>query len=36
MGMSLCDITVTLEQQEKIGNIFFLKQNAFLYKKIYV
>ena len=36
MGMSLCDITVTLKQQEKIGNIFFLKQNTFLYKKIYV
>ena len=36
MGMSLCDVTVTLKQQEKIGNIFFLKQNTFLYKKIYV
>ena len=30
MGMSLCDVTVTLKQQEKIGNIFFLKQNTFL------
>ena len=36
MGMSLCDVTVTLKQQEKIGNIFFLKQNTFLYMKIYV
>ena len=36
MGMSFCDVTVTLKQQEKIGNIFFLKQNTFLYKKIYV
>ena len=36
MGMSLCDVTVTLKQQEKIGNIFFLKQSTFLYKKIYV
>ena len=36
MGMSLCDVTVTLKQQEKIGNIFFLKKNTFLYKKIYV
>ena len=25
MGLSLCDVTVTLKQQEKIGNIFFLK-----------
>ena len=36
MGMSLCDVTVTLKQQEKIGNIYFLKHNTFLYKKIYV
>ena len=36
MGMSLCDVTVTLKQEEKIGNIFFRKQNTFLYKKIYV
>ena len=36
MGMSLCDVTVTLKQKEKIGNIIFLKQNTFLYKKIYV
>ena len=36
MGMSLCDVTVTLKQQEKNGNIFMLKQNTFLYMKIYV
>ena len=34
--MSLRDVTVTLKRQEKNGNIFFLKQNTFLYKKIYV
>ena len=36
MGMSRWDVTVTLKQQEKIGNIIFLKQNTRLYKKIYV
>ena len=36
MGTSLCDVTVTLKRQRKIVNIFFLKQNTFFYKKIYV
>ena len=27
---------MTLRRQEKIGNIFFLKQNTFFYKKMYV
>ena len=36
MGTSLCDVTMTLKRQEKIGNIFFLKQNTFFYKKLYV
>ena len=29
MGTSLCDVTMTLKRQEKIGNIFFLKQDTF-------
>ena len=36
MGMPLCDVIVTLKQQEKIGNTFYHNQNTFLYKKIYV
>ena len=36
MGTPLCDVTMTLKRQEKIGNIFFLKQDTFLYKKMYV
>ena len=36
MGTSLCDVTVTLKSQRKIVNIFFLKQNTFFYKKMYV
>ena len=32
-GTSLCDVTVTLILLEKIGNIFFLKWNIFLYTK---
>ena len=36
MGTSLCDVTMTLKRQEKIGNIFFLKENTFFYKKMYV
>ena len=36
MGTSLCDVTVTLKHQRKIVNIFFLKQNTFFYKKMYV
>ena len=36
MGTPLCDATMTLKQQEKIVNIFFLKQNIFFYKKMYV
>ena len=36
MGTSLCDVTVTLKRQRKIVNIFFLKQNTFFYKKMYV
>ena len=36
MGTSLCDVTMTLKRQEKIGNIFFLKQDTFFYKKMYV
>ena len=27
---------MTLKRQEKIGNIFFLKQDTFFYKKMYV
>ena len=26
-GMLLCDVTMTLVRQEKIGNIFFLEQH---------
>ena len=33
MGTSLCDVTVTLKRQRKIVNIFFLKQNTFVYKQ---
>ena len=36
MGTSLCDVTMTSKRQEKIGNIFFLKQDTFFYKKMYV
>ena len=36
MGTSLCDVTMTLKRQEKIGNIIFLKQDTFFYKKMYV
>ena len=34
--MSLNNVTVTLKRQEKNVNIFFLKQDTFLYKKMYV
>ena len=36
MGTPLCDVTVTLKRQRKIVNIFFLKQDTFFYKKMYV
>ena len=36
MGTSLCDVTVTLKRQGKIVNIFFLNQDTYFYKKIYV
>ena len=36
MGTSLCDVTMTLKQQEKNGNIFFLKRDTFSCKKMYV
>ena len=36
MGTSLCDVTVTLKRKGKIVNIFFLKQDTFFYKKMYV
>ena len=36
LGTSLCDVTVTVKRQRKIVNIFFLKQNTFFYKKMYV
>ena len=36
MGTPLSDATLTLKQQEKIVNIFFLQQNIFFYKKMYV
>ena len=36
MGTSLCDVTVTLKRQRKIVNIFFLKQDTFFDKKMYV
>ena len=32
-GMLLCDVTMTLIRQEKIGNIFFLKQHVYFLKK---
>ena len=35
MGTSLCDVTVTLKHRKNV-NIFFLKQNTFFYKKMYV
>ena len=36
MGSLLCDVTVTLKRQGKIESIFFLKQDTFVYKQIYV
>ena len=36
MGTPLCDVTMTLKRQEKIGHIFFLKKDTFFYKKMYV
>ena len=33
MGTSICDVAVTLKQQRKNGNIFFLKQDTFSYKR---
>ena len=30
----LCDVTMTLIRQEKIGNIFFLKQHIYFLKKM--
>ena len=33
-GTLLCDVTMTLMRQEKIGNIFFLKQHIFSLKKM--
>ena len=36
MVTSLCDVAVTLKRQRKIVNIFFLNQNTFFYKKMYV
>ena len=36
MGTSLCDVTVTLKRERKIVNIFFLKQDTYFYKKMYV
>ena len=35
-GTSLCDVTMTLKRQEKNWNIFFLKQDIFVFKKMYV
>ena len=32
--MLLCDVTVTLIRQEKIGNIFFLEQHIYFLKKM--
>ena len=32
--MLLCDVTMTLIRQEKIGNIFFLKQHICFLKKM--
>ena len=35
MGTSLRDVTMTLKRQEKIGNIFYLKQdNIFLQERL--
>ena len=36
MGTPLCEVTMTLKRQGKIVNIFFLKQDLFFYKKMYV
>ena len=33
-GMLLCDVTMTLIRQEKIGNIFFLKEHICFLKKM--
>ena len=33
-GTLLCDVTMTLIRQEKIGNIFFLKQHICFLKKM--
>ena len=33
-GTLLCDVTMTLIRQEKIGNIFFLKQHIYFLKKM--
>ena len=33
-GTLLCDVTMTLIRQEKIGNIFFLKQHTCFLKKM--
>ena len=33
-GTLLCDVTMTLILQEKIGNIFFLKQHIYFLKKM--
>ena len=33
MGTSLCDVTMTLTQQEKIGKNFFLTQDTFSTRK---
>ena len=33
-GTLLCDVTMTLMRQEKIGNIFFLKQHICFLKKM--
>ena len=35
-GTLLCDVTMTLIRQEKIGNIFFLKQHICFLKKMNV
>ena len=33
-GTLLCDVTITLIRQDKIGNIFFLKQHICFLKKM--
>ena len=33
-GTLLCDVTMTLIRQQKIGNIFFLKQHVSFLKKM--